>query len=175
MKRVLFLFPITAGLALVTGTHAHAQSPATFDRNRDGYLDHDERVTFFMHRLKIPFSELDTDADGRISDAELKAARQQTEIDQADLERLFGARERYTLEEMKQYLARVEPTTRTRTFSFQIRQSPELRAFSAARPAIFSYARDFEDDTHEWSVKAAVLRPFRLRAGAADQPRRDRI
>jgi hypothetical protein len=70
IKTVVALWIAVAVLAACASSPDHGQAPDSFDTDGDGYLTPEEYSASRLSEV-LKFEELDTDADGLLSDAEL--------------------------------------------------------------------------------------------------------
>ncbi|HEX7181340.1 MAG TPA: EF-hand domain-containing protein [Thermoanaerobaculia bacterium] len=154
-------------LGLWAAVPAAAQDPAEFDLDGDGRLDEAELSAFVLHLADPAFSDIDQDRDGKISDDE----RSFFELELMDARKKCGDPP-YALEEVEGCFS-LAPEEAS-LGGLLIRRSHEIvnlsepeESFDIAEPALLAYARDRKEDSSQWQVQGALLRPFFLHEAAA--------
>ncbi|UCH96973.1 MAG: hypothetical protein JSV88_09020 [Candidatus Aminicenantes bacterium] len=160
----LIILPCIAAPVNVNG-----QNPKEFDKNQDNQLDKKELRVFLMHKFPPGFTEIDEDKNGKIDEEEIK---NYTDPFIWDIEEKLGDKQYYTFEEIQQFYPEKPQFD---FFGIRIRESyqeitfaEKEKSFDNAKPALFSYSRDFKNKADIWLAKGTIMRPIQLYT-----PRRD--
>lgn len=171
MRTVLVLSIVLAqGGALAQDEEVKQKRPADFDTNRDRKLDQAEWEAFHRHRIASEKRDIDTNRDGKISDAEREAyevtTRQRVqdavddytgELDVSEIERDFPPPAKGSLKTIRE-LTKVRLRRSIADASLLTQESEA--SFKMAQSAIFSYRRDFEEESDIWEARGAVAYPL---------------
>lgn len=168
--------------SLLLAPPVFSQTLSEFDRPPLGRLDRDELEAIFLHYMNPPFTKIDKNRDGRITDDELQSFRNDVAFNIEELADKLKKGPPYTLDQVAAYLGistgdRVlrptPPPPPVDLAGILIRRTYEVitlgtpaKSFQNSQPAVFSYGRDFAAESDVWQARGVIMRPFRIAESA---------
>ena len=170
---------LVSGLLLLISSGSEAAVDATdFDFNGNGSIDPGkEAIAFFRHAHSSIYQQLDANKDGTIQPEERTEYHRYIEAEVEDslveYDQLRGNRGGITIAEVNSFFG--TPAAKRSSFGgVLVRERHEditvlqgSSQFRRAKGAILSFSRDISENENTWTMRGAILRPFRMPTGKA--------
>jgi len=177
--RISTLAILVSGFFLLSTSGTVAAVDATdFDFNGNGIIDPgEEAIAFLRHVNSLLYREVDSNEDGEIQPDERRTYHRYSDGDVEDLldeyEQRRGDRRGIPIAEAGSVFQ--GPTAKRNSFGgVLVRERHEdvtvlqdSSRFRRAKGAVLSFLRDVTENESTWTVRGAILRPFRKSTGKA--------